>query len=234
MIFWGVFLAEFIVLFITSRFLFKSIYVLLYGALRSQKLSIVCLSLFFFPGVFVHEFSHMLVAELLQVKTHGIEFIPELSNGSLKMGSVRVSNSDIFRRLLIGVAPLLVGSAILVVSLWILTSTFSYGDIFASPLSIGISVLGLFIVFVVSNTMFSSKKDIEGLFEFLIIVAIIIPALYFAGIKIPQLVISLISQQSIVSVIQKIDIFLGIPVALNLLVVLISVPLLRRSKFFNS
>jgi hypothetical protein len=224
---WVIFLLEFIILFATSRFLFKSIYVLLHTVFRSQKISIFILSLFFLPGVFVHEISHFLVAELLRVKTHGIEFVPELSGTDLKMGSVKVEQSDIIRSLLIGIAPLVVGSSLLVTALFILGKTYSYSQAFTSVGTFLISLLVVIVIFMVTNTMFSSGKDVEGLIEVLIIAAILFGALYFIGLSPHEAIIGLAMQAKVIGVIEKIDWLMGIPVAINLLVVTLSMPLLR-------
>lgn len=228
MVVWSILFLEFIILFITSRFLFKSIFAFLYVIFRSQRIAIFLLSIFFFPGVFVHEMSHMIIAELLQVKTYGIEFMPELNGTSLKMGSVKVEQSDIIRRLLIGVAPLIVGSSILAISLFFLSHIFSYNQIFSSIYSV-LATLGIgIVVFVISNTMFSSKKDIEGLFETLIVVVIIIGALYFTGLRPHEIVFSIMREPKVVEVIGKINWLLGIPVGINMGVVLLSLPLMRK------
>jgi hypothetical protein len=228
---WAILFIEFIILFITSRFLFKSIFALLYFLFRSQKVAIFLLSVFFFPGVFIHEMAHMVIAELLQVKTYGVEFIPELTGTSLKMGSVKVDRSDIIRRLLIGIAPLIVGSAILAVSLLIVSHVFSYSQIFSSPYSVLITIgIGL-VIFVISNTMFSSKKDVEGLIEVLVVVAIITGALYFTGFRPHEILLSIMLQAKVVGVIEKIMWLLGIPVGINVVVVIFSLPLMRKLHF---
>lgn len=225
---WLIFIAEFIILFITSRFLFKSLFAFFYTLFRSQRVAIFAISLFFLPGVFIHEMAHMLVAELLQVRTHGIEFTPELSGTSLKMGSVRVEQADIVRMLLIGIAPLIVGSCILVAALYVLSNTFSYESIFSSGISILITVGAVLIIFMISNTMFSSNKDVEGLFEFLLVASILIGAVYFTGLRPHALLLDIILQPKIIAVIGKIDWLMSVPVGINLLTVLLSIPLLRK------
>lgn len=225
---WGILLGEFIVLFITSRFLFKSIFALLYFLFRSQKIAILFISFFFLPGVFIHEVAHLLVAELLQVRTHGIEFIPELSGNSLKMGSVQVEKSDILRQLLIGIAPLVVGSSILIISLLVLGNIYTYSQIFSSPTSFLLTILLGIIIFIIANTMFSSKKDVEGLFETLIVAGILFGALYFIGIRPHEWIASALSQEKAFSIAEKIDWLLAVPVGVNIIVVLFSFPLLKK------
>ncbi len=228
---WIIILLEFIVLFITSRFLFKSLFAFFYTIFRSQRVAITLISLFFLPGVFIHEMAHLLVAELLQVQTHGIEFTPELSGNSLKMGSVQVERSDIIRRLIIGIAPLIVGSSILTGALFLLSNTFSYTTIFSSGLSIGITIAALLVIFMITNTMFSSKKDVEGLFEFLLILSILVGASYFTGFRPHEYVAGVIFQPKVVGVITKIFWLMAIPVGINVVIVALSVPLLRRLRW---
>lgn len=225
---WGILLGEFIVLFITSRFLFKSIFAILYFVFHSQKVAIFLLSLFFLPGVFVHEMAHLIVAELLQVKTHGIEFMPELSGNTLKMGSVKVEQSDILRRLLIGIAPFIVGSTILIVSLFILGNIYSYSQAFSSVTSFVVTILIGIVIFVIANTMFSSKKDVEGLVETLVVSLILCGAVYFIGLRPDVWIASLLMQPKALEAAIKIGWLLSIPVGINVFVVLVSLPLLKK------
>ncbi len=228
---WVIFILEFFVLFVTSGFLFKSLFALLHFVFHSQKIAIFLLSVFFFPGVFIHEMSHLLIAELLRVRTHGIEFMPELSGTSLKMGSVKVEKSDILRSLLIGIAPLVVGSAILSVSLLILGNIYTYSQIFSSVQSVLITILIGVLIFIITNTMFSSKTDVEGLAEVLVVVGIIIGAIYFIGSRPHEWLLPILLNIKILTVVQKIDWLMSVPVAINILVVFVSMPLLKKLRF---
>ena len=70
----------------------------------------VLFSLLFFPGVFLHELSHFLMAKLLFVPTGNFSFIPQtMPDGRLRLGYVEVSKTDILRDSIIGMAPLLAG-----------------------------------------------------------------------------------------------------------------------------
>ncbi len=225
---WAIFFTEFLVLFLTSRFLFKSFYALLHFVFHSQKAAIFLISGFFLPGVLVHELAHLIVAELLRVRTHGIEFVPELSGNSLKMGGVKVEKSDILRSLLIGIAPVVVGSLLLTLSMYVLGNVFSYSKIFSSPLAFITTILVGYVVFVVTNTMFSSKKDVEGLFEALIIMGIIGGALYLMGLSPHTWLITVFGTKQIMEFIRQVDLLLIIPVGINVVVVVLSLPLLKK------
>lgn len=170
-------IAELAVLYILSRELSKRIYQVVYLVSLSKHLPITILSLLFFPGTTIHELSHWIVAELARVPTGEIVLHPIVEHeGSVRMGSVAIGETDPFRRLLVGVAPLLVGmlGLLTITQVWleplvqknipvIGVSTIS------STLS-GIAALGtqwmfylcLYVLFVIGNTMFSSKRDLEG------------------------------------------------------------------------
>ncbi len=72
--------------------------------------TIVAFALLFFPGVFLHETSHYLMAKVLRVPTHGFSLIPGAApNGKLRLGQVIVDQADMLRDSLIGAAPLVAG-----------------------------------------------------------------------------------------------------------------------------
>src|SRR5437588_102405 len=103
------FLIEFALIFFLSRKLssYLSIFFLKYT--RSKKITIYLISLFFLPGVIVHELGHWLMANVLFVKTGEIEFMPQIHGEHLKLGSVEVAQTDPIRRFFIGVAPIIIG-----------------------------------------------------------------------------------------------------------------------------
>src|SRR3990167_9762947 len=111
--FWVLLIFELLILFLTSQYIFQALYFLSYKAFRNEHAAIVPLFLLFFPGVIIHELSHFLVSELLFVKTFHMELWPKLEHGRIKMGSVQIQQTDIIRRLLIGVAPIIVGVSFL-------------------------------------------------------------------------------------------------------------------------
>lgn len=212
-----IFILELLIVFLTSRYIFKSLFLFFLITTRSQKVSITFLSVIFFCGVAVHELSHLFTAEVLQVRTHGIELVPELQGGSLKMGSVQVSKTDFVRQFLIGVAPLIIGCSIIISSLWFLNSVFGFNSILESPLSIFISMVGIFFLFVISNTMFSSKKDMEGAVELLIIFIIFEIGAFFIHVPINQFFISLATNSSFENVMKEVNLLFAIPVGINIL-----------------
>jgi len=175
-----------LLLFISLTFQ-QNLYLLFFLLTKKKEKAIRCLSLFLLPGTVIHEVSHMLIAEILQVPTGEFSFIPEIKDEErVRVGSLKISHSGPIRRTLIGLAPLAVG-------LTILTTIFYFQflplvqkppDIFnQKPVFYWLSAFLCFLIFIISNTMFSSKKDLEAaFFPFLLIVLVQI-ALWLGGIK---------------------------------------------------
>jgi len=77
---------------------------------RHPGVTMALFSLLFFPGVFLHEFSHFLMARLLGVRTGRFSLLPRsMPDGRLQLGYVETAQTDIIRDSLIGAAPLIAG-----------------------------------------------------------------------------------------------------------------------------
>ena len=93
-----------------QRWLHRELQALLLLITRRQGLSLGLFSLFFFPGVLLHESSHYVMARVLGVKTGRFSLLPELTeNGKLRMGYVETEQAGALADALIGTAPLLAG-----------------------------------------------------------------------------------------------------------------------------
>ncbi len=80
----------------------------------SGDLAMVVLFLIYLPGILTHEASHWLVARLLGLKTSKFRVWPKYSRNTIGLGSVTVSSGGVIYDSLVGLAPLLVGSALIV------------------------------------------------------------------------------------------------------------------------
>lgn len=167
-----VLIAELFVLFFLSRMLSGEVSMLLHKIFRSEKIAIWILSFIFLPGTIIHELSHAIAAKLVFVPVGRIDLFPRLYGNSLKLGSVEVGRSDPFRDFFIGIAPFLSGGALLLLILFYSFKNSIYGVNL-------ITVIFIYLIFVISNTMYSSKKDMEGAIEFLAILIIPILVIYF-------------------------------------------------------
>jgi len=94
-----------------QRLLHREIQAVMVLLTRNVQLTIGLFSFLFFPGVFLHELSHFIMAKILRVRTGKFSLIPQtLPNGRLQMGYVEVVSTDIVRDSLIGLAPLIAGT----------------------------------------------------------------------------------------------------------------------------
>lgn len=225
-----IFVLELLAVFFTSRYIFRSIFLFFLLIIKSQKAAITFLSIIFFIGVVVHELSHMFMAEVLQVRTHGIELIPELQNGRLKMGSVQVSKTDFLRQFLIGIAPLVVGCGIIISSLWFIHNTFPVGSIFSSPQAVLVSIFIVYLLFVIANTMFSSSKDMEGAVELLILLAVFEVGAFFVHVPLNQFIFSFSQNIEFLKIIREIDLLFLIPVGINIISVLFFLSFFKKTR----
>ncbi len=104
-------LAVLVALLFLQRSLHREIQAVLLIATRSPGITVGVFSLLFFPGVFLHELSHLLMAKLLWVRTGKFSLIPQnMSDGRLQLGYVEAAETDIFRDSLVGAAPLITGT----------------------------------------------------------------------------------------------------------------------------
>jgi MFS family permease len=145
------------------------------------------------PGVVIHELSHWLMAWALGIPVRKLSIGPQLKGRGqrVSLGSVRVGDVDPLRASLIGVAPLLGGSAvILLIGYWVL-GIGGLGEAFAGEgvagLLAGLSQvvqvadvgLWLYLVFAISNAMLPSESDMNAVWPVLIFLAIAALVLLF-------------------------------------------------------
>jgi hypothetical protein len=217
-----IFLALFVLLFILSRELTRSISLILFRITKSQKASIRIFHTLFLPGVLVHELSHLICAEVMFVKTHGLNLSLESFGNELSMGSVKIEKTDPIRRALIGFAPVFVGFLIISFANYYLLSDISIFSVYLSY------ALLIFIVFEIGNTMFSSRKDLEGTIELLIFFALLFLLAYILGFKFEG-VVSFVNSSDFHGILEKGIKILLIPIAVDLVIIFTRKILFRKN-----
>ncbi len=207
------FLVELFVLFLLSRTLTRTLSYSLYHITRSKKLAVHVMAALFFPGTLIHELSHAFMAMLLRVHVGHMEFVPKIEGDKVKLGSVLIARTDFLRRFLIGAAPFLTGTAILLGVLFYAAHNQLFGNY-------QIVILLGYIVFEIGNTMFSSHKDMEGTVELLLTLLIITLIFYFLGVRLPAFSPDIIFNQPLVkNVLEKGCLFLLLPIAIDIVVI---------------
>lgn len=216
MVYAGTFLGAILLLFLLSKLVTSKLSYLFYRLTRSIRWTINILALLFFPGTLIHELSHLLMAALLFVPVGQMELWPKMEDEhSVKLGSVQIAETDIFRRFLIGAAPFLFGISLLLGVLF-------YGvnaHLFNQRWYVAIM---MYLAFEIGNTMFSSKKDMEGALELFGVILFFIILFYFLGVRLPSFNPNIIFGNKIVSeVLQKGSLFLLIPLGIDLAVLIL-------------
>lgn len=149
----------------------------------------------FLPGILLHELSHWLMAKLLGVKTGKISIWPSRTRTGrqMRLGSVKVGRADPIRSSLIGLAPLLSGTlVILLIGDWILGLNAIGGILLSGEwprlwqgLVTYVQVpdfwLWLYLIFAVSNAMLPSETDRQSWRPVLIFWGGVVVLLYFVG-----------------------------------------------------
>ncbi len=167
------------------------------------------MAIIFFPGTFVHEVSHYLMSHLLFVPTYRIEFFPKLEDRGIKLGSVSIAKTDVFRSLLIGMAPFLMGTVLLLALLFYAEKNHLFENVFFAALLI-------YAAFEIGNTMFSSKKDLEGAVELILAIAVVMLAFYMLGFQAPSINLNAILDNPVLkNIFQKGNVLLLVPILLD-------------------
>lgn len=140
-----------------------------------QERAIVLYAIILFPGVLLHELSHWLMATLLGVRTGSFSLLPRpQADGSVQLGYVEYYKGKTlgaFRESLIGGAPLLTGTAVILLIGYrifgaadlaaaiqsgdVNTLSTALGQVFAVP----DFLVWLYLLFAVSNAMMPSRSD---------------------------------------------------------------------------
>lgn len=221
MFYLSLFVIELIALFYVSRSLQKKLGSFLFRVTRNKKISVYIMAILFLPGTVIHELSHFLTGLFLLVPVGEIEFIPELSEDTVKLGSAEIGKTDPIRRFLIGVAPLVVGTCLILSVVYY----FSQNLIVSENVWLARSLVGV-IVFEVANTMFLSKKDLEGSWRIYLLLIFLFFVLYFLGINLSAEAVNWLTDSKLNLIFATAAFFMAIPVVIDFVII-------GLLKFFN-
>jgi hypothetical protein len=177
-----------------QRLLHREIQALFLILSHSPEFTIALFSIIFLPGVFLHEFSHYLMAVVLGVQAARFSLIPQmLPDGRLQLGYVETVQTDVVRDALIGAAPLIAGGAVVaylavahleLLPLWVVLRNSQW-----SLLWLGITLLPqikdfplwFYLAFTVSSTMLPSKSDRHAWLPLVLLIVIVVALAILAG-----------------------------------------------------
>jgi hypothetical protein len=159
-----------------------------------REIAVVLYALPLMPGIVLHEVSHALVARLLGVRVGRVSIRPKLKGERIQLGFVPVEETDVVRASLIGLAPLLAGSAVI-----LLIGYLSFGiggvqrafidgqwmnliDHFVELLRTPDIWLWAYLVFAISNTMLPSRSDRESWTPVMLFLVLAVALVWVAGL----------------------------------------------------
>ncbi|NOZ70316.1 MAG: hypothetical protein GXP38_00135 [Chloroflexi bacterium] len=153
---------------------------------RSENAATAIYVLSVLPGTLIHETSHWLMAQLVGVRTGDISIMPRFQRkGPIRLGSVNVKGGNLIQLTLVGIAPFLVGLSLtvwlsyslfdvtLLRAVWHDFSLLNLGRVVQDVLARRDSMLGLYLLFTVSDAMFLSPSDRAPLTQLLVYSGII-------------------------------------------------------------
>jgi len=159
-----------------------------------REMAVVLYALPLMPGILLHEISHALVAKLLGVRVGRVSVRPQLTDERIQLGFVPVEKTDPVRASLIGLAPLLAGSAVILLIGYLFFGIGGVQRAFVEGAWSGLIArfiqmvkapdvwLWAYLIFAVSNTMLPSRSDRESWTPVLLFLAIAAGLAWFAGV----------------------------------------------------
>jgi len=153
------------------------------------EVAVVLYALPLLPGIVLHELSHTFAALLLGVRVGRISLRPKRAGGRVQLGFVPVESTDAVRASLIGLAPLLVGSAVILLVGYLVFGLGTMGEALSAGDWAGLiaGMLGAmdtsdvwlwaYAIFAISNTMLPSRADRQAwgpVILFLLLIGILV------------------------------------------------------------
>jgi hypothetical protein len=207
------FILALVCLYLLSQAFLQRLYEVLVKLTHSHKKAIYTIAFIFLPGTFVHEISHFMAALFLLVPVGELRLVPEIQDRGVNLGSVQIGKTDVLRHAIIGIAPFIVGTTIMLSLFWHGITT----NALYEPLYVGIT---LYVIFQLSHTMFSSKRDLRAVIELGILIIVIVSLLLIFNITEPfELAGRTIEEQR--TLIERVSLYLFIPIGLEALLLVL-------------
>lgn len=203
------FSVQVVAIFFLSRVTINQLYRFFRIFIKNDKAIFTLISLIYLPGTIIHEFSHFVTVIILFMKVREFTIIPQFQDNYIKLGSVIYEKKDPFRSIIVGLAPFFI----------ILTCFWAAAILITFPTyNIVFDALLLYMVFVVSSSMFSSEKDLQDLVYLIPLLILIVGVIYVFDINI-NILLEDQAVQSIGLFFQKINTFLLYSFLINIILI---------------
>jgi hypothetical protein len=154
-----------------SRWINRQVQVIGLRVSGDMNVAIMVYYLLMFPGIILHELSHYLTARLLQMQVGSFALGPKKRRNAIELGSVTVASGGSIRDSLVGLAPFLAGTAVLLLVSYYVFDVAAMGEAWRTAGWAGVWAkmnglwrvsdfwLWAYLIFVVSNSMTPSEAD---------------------------------------------------------------------------
>ena len=181
-------------LLLVERWIHRHLQGTMYLLTGDREIAVVLYALPLMPGIVLHEISHALVAKVLGVRVGRVCVRPRLSDDGIRLGFVPVEETDPVRASLIGLAPILSGSAVILLIGYLF---FGIGEVqkaltdgtWQSLIAHLVEMLKTrdiwiwtYVIFAVSNTMLPSRSDRESWTPILLFLVLAVALIWLAGL----------------------------------------------------
>ncbi|MBV7328836.1 hypothetical protein KFU94_11360 [Chloroflexi bacterium TSY] len=165
-----------------------------YGLTQSKDIANVVLFLVLLPGIIIHEAAHWVTARLLGLKAGKFRVWPKKRGKYLGLGSVTVQSGGIWLDSVVGLAPILIGSTLIVLishnifNAYEVTNALEQGrwqtalEEFIVALRRADGPLWAYGLFAIGNAMMPSASDREPVKILLLYVAVAALLYFFVGL----------------------------------------------------
>ena len=154
-----------------SRWISRQVQIIGLRVSGDMNVAIMVYYLLMFPGIVLHELSHYLTARLLQMQVGSFALGPKKRRNTIELGSVTVSSGGSLRDSLVGLAPFLMGTLVLLLVSYYVFDVAALGEAWRTAGWAGVWAkmnglwrvpdfwLWAYVIFVVSNSMTPSEAD---------------------------------------------------------------------------
>lgn len=209
MLYIGLFLFEMYLLYLLANKVNDFIYIFFKKIFKNTRITVYLMSFVLLPGTFLHEAAHFLTAKILYVPVKSFSLKPTVIKNDIIFGSVLMQKSDPIRSFLIGGAPVIFGLMFMYIA-------FYFFPIEKALENAWVAVFMIILIFQISNTMFSSRKDMESAIFIIVFLLTSITILFILKDYLPITgLIGFINNPVNTEIIRQISLYLLFPIVIN-------------------
>lgn len=182
-----------------SRLISLRVHAIVYLITRAEGKAVTAYFLLMLPGVFVHEAAHWVMAKLFGLRPGKFTIWPKRQGRMVTLGSVTMRSGGIWLDSVVGIAPLVAGTAIVALlsrglfspeqldALGRSPGSVSWLEAIAQAIARPDSALRLYLIFTIANGMMPSAPDREPLKPVLLYIALAAAVYLIIGLPLDPL-----------------------------------------------